>query len=72
MCIATPMKIKSIKGAKGTVEHEGKDFNVSLHLIPKAKVGDWILAHGEIAISIIPEKDAFDILSLIQTTECEC
>lgn len=69
MCVATPLKIKKIDGSTGVVNHDGKDFDVSLHLIPKAKVGDWILAHGEIAISIISSKDAKDILGLISKSQ---
>jgi hydrogenase expression/formation protein HypC len=69
MCLATPIQIKKIKENFATVSHDGKDFQVSLQLIPQAKVGDWILAHGEIGISILPEKDAFDILNLIKQTE---
>jgi hydrogenase expression/formation protein HypC len=65
MCLATPLQIKSIKKDIATIEHDGKDFKVSLQLIPKAKVGDWLLAHGEIGISILPENEARDILSLI-------
>lgn len=66
MCLATPLQIKKIKNGIATVEHDGKDFEVSLQLVPKAKEGDWILAHGEIAINTIPEHEALDILSLIQ------
>ena len=69
MCLATPLQIKAIKENVATVEHGGKDFQVSLQLVPKAKVGDWLLAHGEIAISIIPPKDAHDILGLIEKAE---
>ncbi len=66
MCLATPIQIKKIDKEIATVEHDSKTFNVSLQLIPKAKVGDWIMAHGEIGISILPEKDAHDILDLIR------
>lgn len=66
MCLATPLKIKSIKKNIAIVEHDGKDFPVSLGLIPQAKVGDWVLAHGEMGISILPEQDALDILRLIE------
>lgn len=66
MCLATPLQIKSIKNNIATVEHGGKDFEVSLQLVPKAKVGDWLLAHGEIAINTIPEAEALDILKLVR------
>ncbi|MDD3480887.1 MAG: HypC/HybG/HupF family hydrogenase formation chaperone [Patescibacteria group bacterium] len=70
MCVATPMKIKEIKDMIAIVEHDGADFRVSLQLVPKAKVGDWILAHGEIAINTIPENEALDILKLVQKSSC--
>lgn len=71
MCLATPLQIKSIKNNTATVEHGDKDFEVSLQLIPQAKVGDWILAHGELAINILPEKEALDILKLIRKSNCQ-
>lgn len=69
MCLATPIQIKSINGLNAIVSHDGKDFPVSLQLVPKAKVGDWLLAHGEIAISILPENEALDILGLVSQLE---
>lgn len=66
MCLATPLKIKSIKNKIATVNHDGENFEVSLQLIPKAKVGDWILSHGEIAINTIPNEEALSILALIR------
>jgi hydrogenase expression/formation protein HypC len=65
MCLATPLQLTKIEKSKGTVEHDGKEFPVDLQLIPKAKVGDWILTHGELAINIVPEAEALDILKLI-------
>lgn len=69
MCLATPLKITKIEKNTASVDHEGKTFEVSLMLVPTANVGDWVLAHGKMAISKIPEKDAHDILRLIKTSE---
>lgn len=66
MCLATPIQIKDIKGKMATVSHGDEDFHVSIQLTPQAKVGDWLLAHGDLAISILPEKEALDILALIR------
>jgi hydrogenase expression/formation protein HypC len=66
MCLATPLQIKRIEKDTAFVDHEKREYPVSLQLIPTAKVGDWILAHGEIGISILPEKEARDILKLIE------
>jgi hydrogenase expression/formation protein HypC len=67
MCLATPIQIQSIDKDIAVVEHDGKKLKVSLQLVPNAKVGDWLLAHGDIAINTIPENEALGILKLIQT-----
>ncbi len=72
MCVATPMKIKSVAGNKAIVDYDGKDFEVSLQLKPNAKPGDWVLAHGEIVINTIPKEEAQEILKLIEKTDCGC
>lgn len=69
MCLATPIQIKSIQDTTAVVSHDSKDFKVSLQLVPQAKVGDWLLAHGEIAIGILPEAEALKILDLIKESE---
>lgn len=65
MCLATPMKLTKIDGESGFVEHGGKEYLVSLSLIDQPQIGDWLLAHGEIAVSRVPEEDALEILDLI-------
>lgn len=69
MCLATPMKLTRIDGEYGFVEHAGKDYKVSLSLIDEPKTGDWLLAHGEIAVSRVPQEDALEIIDLISKTE---
>lgn len=72
MCLATPLQIEKIEKGSATVSHSGKDYEVSLQLIPQARVGDWILTHGELAISIIPEEEASEILKLIKKSGSSC
>jgi hydrogenase expression/formation protein HypC len=69
MCLATPMKLVRIDDEYGFVEHGGKEYRVSLSLIDEPKVGDWLLAHGEIAVSRVPEEDALEIIELISKSE---
>lgn len=69
MCLATPMQITKIDGEYGFVEHGGKEYKVELSLIDDPKVGDWILAHGELAVSRVPEDDALEILALVAKAE---
>ncbi len=65
MCLATPMQMIRVEGDYGYVVHGGKEYKVELSLIDNPQVGDWILAHGELAVSRIPSKDAEEILQLI-------
>lgn len=69
MCLATPMKLSKIEGEYGFVEHNGKEYRVELSLIDEPKVGDWLLAHGEIAVNKVSSQDAEDILKLIQSSQ---
>lgn len=69
MCLATPMKLIRVDGDNGFVEHGGKEYPVSLSLIDLPKVGDWLLAHGEIAVSRVPETDALEIIELIAKSQ---
>jgi hydrogenase expression/formation protein HypC len=69
MCLATPMKLIRVSGEYGFVEHAGKEHRVSLSLIDEPVVGDYLLAHGEIAVSRVPEEDALEIIALIAKAE---
>jgi hydrogenase maturation factor len=62
------MKLIRIEEEYGFVEHDGKEYKVGLSLIDEPKVGDWLLAHGEIAVNRVSSKDALDILKLIQSS----
>jgi hydrogenase expression/formation protein HypC len=69
MCLATPMKLIKVEKGLGFVEHGGKEYKVNLDLIDNPKIGDWILAHADLAVSRLPEKEALEILELISTSE---
>jgi hydrogenase expression/formation protein HypC len=65
MCLATPLKIKEIKGEKAVVESGGHSHIVDLSLIKDPKIGDYVLVHGEMAINKVDEKDAKKILEIV-------
>lgn len=69
MCLATPMKLIRLDDKYGYVEHGGKEYPVDLALITEPKVGDWLLAHGELAVNRVSAKDAQEILALISRSE---
>ncbi|TSC92982.1 MAG: Uncharacterized protein CEN89_347 [Candidatus Berkelbacteria bacterium Licking1014_7] len=64
MCLATPMKIIGFRGEKAQVQGENHSHLVDVSLLPKLKKGDWLIAHGDIAIQILDKKSADEMLKL--------
>lgn len=64
MCLAIPGKVKSIESKfDGLVRMAKVSFGgiikeASLDMVPKAKVGDYVLVHVGVAISIVDEAEA--------------
>jgi hydrogenase expression/formation protein HypC len=65
MCLATPVKIVKITGQKAIVTSGDHEHEVDLSLVPEARVGDYILAHGELAINKLPPEEAEKVLNMI-------
>lgn len=65
MCLATPLKIKEIKGEKAVVESGDHSHTIDLSLIKDPKIGDYVLAHGDMAINKLEPKEAEKILKMI-------
>ncbi len=62
MCLAIPGKIKKIFDDKtAEIEIGGIIKKASLDLIPKIKVGDYVLLHAGFAIEVIDQKEALEI-----------
>jgi len=55
MCLAVPAKLISREGALGKAQVQGLRRDVSLMLLPEAKVGDYVLVHAGFAMQIIDE-----------------
>ena len=74
MCLAIPGKIKSIESQMdglvrmAKVSFDGIIKEATLELVPEAKVGDYVLIHVGVAITIVDEEEAmqtFDYLRQI-------
>lgn len=66
MCLAVPMKLVRSEKSIGIVELSGIEREVSLDLVPEAKIGDYLLIHAGFAISIIDEKEAKETIETIR------
>ena len=71
MCLAIPGKIESIVNQLDDTFRVGKvEFGeirkeINLSMVPDAKIGDYVLVHVGVAISIVDEDEAkrtFDLL----------
>ena len=66
MCLAVPLKIISIKGKMGIGELGGVKKKISLMLLDKVKVGDYVLLHAGFAINKLETKEAEELLQLLR------
>ncbi len=64
MCLAIPVRIKSINGTEAEVEIGGITRKTSLMLTPEAKVGDYVLLHAGYAINILDQAEAEETLAI--------
>lgn len=65
--MATPVQIKSqITNNKSQVIVDGGK-TIDISLVPDAKIGDWLLVHGDLAIQKIKANQAKEIFGLIKS-----
>ena len=71
MCLSIPGKLESIDDKLDDIFRVGKvsfgeiKKDINLSMVPDAKVGDYVLVHVGVAISIVDEEEAkktFDLL----------
>jgi hydrogenase expression/formation protein HypC len=71
MCLAVPGRLLSIAGddplaRTGKVSFGGILKEVSLACVPEAKVGDYVIVHAGLAISVLDEEEAARTLEYLQ------
>lgn len=64
MCLTIPGKIKKITGKTAVVEQNSKLRKISLALLDKSKIGDWILILNNMAVEKISKLEAQKIINL--------
>lgn len=78
MCLAIPGKILSINASEDAAFRQGKvsfggiTRNINLCMVPQAEVGQYVLVHVGVAISLIDEEEArqtFEYLKQIGEVE---
>lgn len=74
MCLAVPGKVMEITGddalmRTGKVSFGGIAKEVNLACVPEVKVGDYVIVHAGLAISILDEKEAAITLEYLSQIE---
>ncbi len=64
MCLAVPAKVIDIKESLAKVELSGITRDVSLMLLPEAKIGDYVLVHAGFAMQVVEEKEVEEMNAL--------
>ena len=65
MCLSVPGKVISISGHDATVSVGGAEITVSVALLEGVKVDDYVIVHAGIALQIISDQDAKEMIELI-------
>jgi hydrogenase expression/formation protein HypC len=77
MCLAIPGKIVSINDTEeaifrsGEISFDGVMREVNLAAVPDARVGDYVLIHVGMAITVVDEDEAKKSLALFRQMEGE-
>ena len=66
MCLGIPAKVLKIEGDIAEVEVSGVVRKAGLHILPDAKVGNWVILHAGLAIQILNEEEAQETLELLE------
>ncbi|HWR41358.1 MAG TPA: HypC/HybG/HupF family hydrogenase formation chaperone [Patescibacteria group bacterium] len=69
MCVAVPAMMVEREDFMATVDIDGVRRQVSLMLLPEARVGDYVLIHAGFAIQTIDEEEALQTLQLFKELE---
>ncbi len=75
MCLAIPGKIVDIEEQGeavfqiGKVSFSGVTKRINLGLVPEAQVGDHVLVHVGVAVSVIDEEEAKKTMDFLQGTD---
>lgn len=73
MCLAIPGQVKEIfkndMGLCGKVSFGGVVRDINLSCVPEAKVGNYVLVHVGLALSIVDEDEANKIFEHVRESE---
>lgn len=76
MCLGVPGRIIKVAAAGkisgeaiATVDFQGNQVEVSLALVPEAKLQDWVLVHAGFALTLLDEAEAAETWAWLDLAE---
>lgn len=69
MCLAVPGKILSRRDLDAVVDFHGSRVEVSLVLVPEARVGAWVLVHAGFALLELDAEEAAETWKYLAAAE---
>lgn len=66
MCLAIPGKVVSITGAVAEIDMDGTFTKADLSMVPKVKVGDYVIVHAGFVVQIYDEREALMTIELLR------
>jgi hydrogenase expression/formation protein HypC len=74
MCLAIPGKIECITGEDplnrmGKINFGGVIKEASLAFVPEAKIGDYVIVHVGLALSVVDEDEANKVFKYLEQIE---
>lgn len=70
MCLAVPGEIMELQGEiwerTGKIRFGGVIKHINLAFVPEAQIGDFVLVHAGVAISIIQEREAGRVFEYLE------
>jgi hydrogenase expression/formation protein HypC len=73
MCLAIPGRILEVTGEeilrRGRVDFGGLVREVSLAAVPEAEVGAYVIVHAGMALSVLDEAEALEVIETIRALD---
>ncbi len=64
MCLAIPAKIISVDGNHANADFDGSQKKIIIALVPKVKIGEYVIVHAGMAIEQINESAAKESINI--------
>ncbi|MCO4793420.1 MAG: HypC/HybG/HupF family hydrogenase formation chaperone [Bacteriovoracaceae bacterium] len=66
MCLAIPSQIIELNGDFAKVTLQESCFQVDISFLDNPQIGDWVIVHAGVALSIVDESELKEIQQLVE------